>query len=126
MCCKPCSGTGVVWMNMKHREVRVPPDHEKGNHFKAVPCAYFLPLSYYTRVLEKSRKTKARRVARRIDVERKVMGSNPTRGLCLFHLNLAIIVVVSTCLFCARWNLIIVCVRDVHDWCLLYFHFRKI
>ena len=39
-CCKPSSGAGVVWVNMKYREVWVTPDHEKGDCFKEVPCAY--------------------------------------------------------------------------------------
>ena len=69
---------------MKHREVLGTPDHEKGDRFKAVPCAYVLPLSYYTRALENSRKTEARRVARRIDVERKVAGSNPREDFAFF------------------------------------------
>ena len=30
------------------------------------------------------------------------------------------------CIFSLGVNLIIVYVRDVHDWCLLYFHFRNI
>ena len=55
-CCKPSSGAGVVWMNMKHRAGWVTPDHKNGDRSnKAVPCAYVLPLSHYTRAL-KSRK----------------------------------------------------------------------
>ena len=110
-------------MHIKHREVCIKPDHENGNRLiKAVPCAYVLPLRHYTRAL-KSRKTHARRVSRSIHVERKVASSNPTRGLCLFCLNFPIIVV-TMCLFCAWWNLIIVIVREF-TWLCVYCTFTS-
>jgi len=46
-------------MNMKHRAGWVTPDHENGDRSnKAVPCAYVLPLSHYTRALEKPEERK--------------------------------------------------------------------
>ena len=44
---------------MKHRADWVTPDHENGDRSnKAVPCAFVLPLSHYTRALEKPEERK--------------------------------------------------------------------
>ena len=102
-CCKPISRAGVVWMNMKHREVWINPDHEKGNPFiKGVLCAYVLPLSHYTRAL-KSRKTKAFRVARRSGAQGRGSESHErTRPLSPQSCNNDCIH--TMCLFCAWWK----------------------